>query len=444
MIHEPILALATPPFKGALALIRLSGEGVFEITDELFSRRVSGRESRCLLYGDFKDGERLIDQVVLLVYPGPNSMTGEDVVEISCHGSMLIVNEIAEAYLSRGVRYATRGEFSSRAFYAGKMDLIEAEAVNDLINATTAEAKNVALLSLSGKTSELIAPLKEEIAALLALIEVGVDFPEYDEEEKADGEKILAGVRAIRGRLSNLIAQGEQGKIYREGVNVALVGKPNVGKSSLLNALLEQDKAIVSAIPGTTRDVVEGDVSLSGIPLHLLDTAGIRESDDYVERLGVERSKKSIGESDLVLFVTEAGRDLDEEEESLLELIGEKPCLRVVNKIDLAPGETAEGVVRVSALNGDIAPLKEAIFAKLGLSENAYRVPSLSNARELALLRLIDRELAEVERNAEEGVMLDLLSVGLQTAYNDARQLLGEDATQDLTDEIFSRFCVGK
>lgn len=443
MLHEPIIALATPPFKGALALIRLSGEGVFEITERFFSKPIQSLTKQTLVYGDFSKEGHLIDQVVLLLYPRPHSMTGEDVVEISCHGSMVIVNEIIEAYLSCGVRYATRGEFTSRAFYAGKMDLVEAEAVNDVINATTREAKNIALLSLSGKTGKLVAPLKEEIASLLALIEVGIDFPEYDEEEKADSEKLHQGVGSLRKKLSILIARGEEGKVYRNGVKVAIIGKPNVGKSSLLNALLEQDKAIVSSVPGTTRDVVEGDLSIKGVPIHLLDTAGIRDAEDAIERLGVERSKKSIEESDLVLFVTEAGKELDEEEKGLLELIGDKDCIYVENKADLQKGNK-EGAILLSAIQGNVDSLKEAIFDKLGLSENAYEIPSLSNARELALLRKIDNDLKEVEENIGQGLPLDLLSASLLSAYNEARQLLGEDATQDLTDEIFSRFCVGK
>lgn len=443
MINEPIVALATPPLKSALAVIRLSGEDVFAYTDRFFSRSVSSLKERTVLPGTFSFEGNPIDQIVLLAYPGPNSMTGEDVVEICCHGSMVIVNEIVKAYLSCGVRYAAAGEFTSRAFYHGKMDLVEAEAVNDLINATTAEAKNAALLSLGGKVSPLVKTLKDDISALLALVEVGIDFPEYDEEEKIDGEKLMDGCLRIRALLYDLVRQGEQSRVYREGVNLALVGKPNVGKSSLLNALLQQNKAIVSNIPGTTRDVVEGNLSIQGIPIRLLDTAGIHESEDAIERLGIEKSKESIEEADLILFIREAGTELDEEERSLKRLVVGKPVLTVFNKTDLHKNEGEPGIY-VSAISGNVDVLKDAIVKALGVEENAYKIPSFGNARELGILKRIDAAIAEVIEGVENGVLLDLLSAILQNAYNDVRELLGEDATHDLTDEIFSRFCVGK
>ena len=287
MLGTTIIALATPPFPSALALIRVSGSEAFAITDSMFSKKISNCKEKTIFYGEMHDEQgRMIDLVMVFAYPGPNTMTGEDVVEITCHGSQLIANQIIEAYLTHGAVYATRGEFSSRAFYNGKMDLVEAEAVNDVINATTVESKNLALLSLSGKTSKLIAPLKEEIADMLALLEVGIDFPEYDEEEQASNEGIAKGCKGIRERICKLIAQGEEGRYIREGVKVAIVGEPNVGKSSILNALLKENKAIVSDIPGTTRDVVEGSLSLDGIPLFLLDTAGIHDTEDRIEQLG--------------------------------------------------------------------------------------------------------------------------------------------------------------
>ncbi len=440
---KPIIALATPPLKGALALIRLSGDNVFEITSSMFSKSITGMNQRGLVFGTLSDNGRMIDQVVLLVYPGPATMTGEDVVEISCHGSMVIVEEIIQAFLAKGVVYATRGEFSSRAFYNGKMDLIEAEAVNDLINATTLEAKNVALLSLSGETSKLVAPLKEQISSLLALLEVNIDYPEYTDIEEANGETIVAKCKEIRNNLSSLIKMGEDGKIIRNGIKVAIVGRPNVGKSSLLNALLNEEKAIVSDIPGTTRDIVEGEISVNGIALHLLDTAGIRESDDMIEQLGVQRSEKSIQDADLVILVADGRTGLGEEEHALLKLAEGKKTLVVFNKADLV-SEKKEKTIYVSALNKDISALKDAIFAALGLDEKAFVTPSFSNARELGLLRQIDGYLKQEQDDAEMGLTADLLSVNLQAAYNCCRELMGEEPTQDLTDEIFSRFCVGK
>ena len=444
MFNTTIIALATPPFPSALALIRVSGKDAFAITDNLFSKKTAICKEKTILYGPFKDTDgSLIDLVVVLVYPGPNTMTGEDVIEITCHGSPLIVNQIIQAYLSQGAVYATRGEFSSRAFYNGKMDLIEAEAVNDLINATTIESKNLALMSLSGKTSKLIGPLKEDIASLLALLEVGIDFPEYDEEESASNAGVASGCKKVREHLATLIKQGQEGQYIREGIKVAIVGEPNVGKSSILNALLKENKAIVSDIPGTTRDVVEGVISLDGIPLFLLDTAGIHDTDDYVERLGVERSKGSIEKADIVLFVHDASNLNEAEEAELRGLLKGKRVLDIYNKSDRVEKKQPNQIY-VSALNNDIEPLKKAIKDTLGVGEDAYRLPSLSSARELALLRKIDQALGQAERDAEDGLTLDLLSVSLQEAYRYARELLGEEPTQDLEDEIFSRFCVGK
>ncbi len=442
-MNEPIIALATPPLNGALALLRCSGNRVFEIADSLFSKNVSEVKTRSILVGYLKDQDKTIDQVVLLVYPGPNTMTGEDVLEICCHGSMLIVEEIVQAFLSRGARYASRGEFSSRAFYNGKMDLIEAESVNDLINATTEESKNLALLSLNGETSKLVNPLKEEIAALLALLEVNIDYPEYTDIEEANSLLLSSKAKEIRAHLASLIKQGQEGRIIREGVKVALVGSPNAGKSSLLNALLKQDKAIVSSIPGTTRDVVEGELSVKGVPLHLLDTAGIRASKDEIESIGVERSKKAIEEADLVILVVDASKGINEEDKEILDAAKGKKTIVCFNKEDLIYNKDKE-TLYVSALHGEVEKLKEAIFDALSLSSSSFKTPSFSNARELGLLREIDGYLSEVEEGAKNDLAADLISIPLQEAYHCVQKLLGTDPGQDLSEEIFSRFCVGK
>jgi tRNA modification GTPase len=438
-----IVALATAPFKSALAVIRASGEGVFALTDEIFSQRVSGLSERKIFLGTLSDEGKDIDQVVLLVYPEPKTMTGEDVVEIICHGSILIANQIIGAYIKRGAAYATRGEFSSRAFYHGKTDLLEAEAINDLINATTEESKNLALMSVEGKTSGLVRPLKKDLADLLSLIEVNIDYPEYTDLEQANEKTIVRSIKKIRKKLAELIKDGHEGKIIKEGVKVAIVGEPNVGKSSLLNAILNEDKALVSEIPGTTRDVVEGDVSLRGVTLHLLDTAGIREGADRLERMGIDRSEKTIAEADVVILVVDAIRGLSPEDAKIKKLAKGKILVIAYNKKDLVE-KPAKGKLYISALKKDISPLLEAISASLGLSEKAFVSPSLNNARELALLERIDSCLLQAEKDAREKLPIDLVSASLSAAYNASRELLGEEATNDLTDEIFSRFCVGK
>src|SRR5574344_1165109 len=438
-----IIALATAPLKSALALIRVSGDDAFALTDQIFTKKISGITKREMFFGSIKDDGKDIDLVVVLAYPGPHTMTGEDVVEISCHGSLLIVNEIIECYLKRGATYATRGEFSSRAFFNGKMDLVEAEAVNDLINATTKEAKNLSLLSLEGTTSKLVAPLKKEIADLLALVEVNIDYPEYTDIEDANEEKIASSIEGIRKEVASLIQGGEEGKIVKEGLKVAIVGEPNVGKSSLLNAMLNEEKAIVSDIPGTTRDVVEGEINLKGIALHLLDTAGIRENAGSLEEMGIQRSEKTIQDADVVILVVDAQKGLSDEDHRIQNLAHGKILITVYNKEDLIKTKES-GKLYISALKKDIQPLMDSIYSELGLSDDAFKNPSLNNARQLGLLRKIDSCLADAQKDCRVHQPIDLVSVNLMAAYNAAREMLGEDATLDLTDEIFSRFCVGK
>lgn len=439
---ETIVALATPALVSALALIRVSGDEAFAITEKLSGKKISGIENPKIMHAFLSYEGRSLDEVVLLCFPAAKSMNGEDVVEISCHGSPLIANEIIQAYLSLGARYSVNGEFASRAFYNGKMDLIQAEAINDMINAATSESKNVAMLSLKGETSKLLAPFMEKVSALLATVEVGIDYPEYDEEEQVTIPVLLQGIRELEKELDALIEKGACGQYVRNGVDIALVGEPNVGKSSLLNALLSEDKAIVSAIPGTTRDVVEGTISLRGLPVRLFDTAGIRETEDEIERLGVERSRKALDKATLVLLIRDE-RGETEEYLRLKESLKGKRVIEIVNKNDLGI-QKEEGVCFVSAKTGDIEPLKDAIFNALSLREDVFVTPSLSSERELALLRKTRQALSEAGRMCEENATLDLISTSLQEAYNDIRRLLGKDATQDFGEEIFSRFCVGK
>jgi tRNA modification GTPase len=442
-MSDSIIALATAPLRSALAVIRISGSDAFALTDQVFSKKISGLAKKAFFVGKISDEGKDVDQVVLLAYPAPKTFTGEDVVEISCHGSPLIANEIIECYLKRGARYATRGEFSSRAFYNGKMDLVEAEAVNDLINATTKESKSLSLMSLEGKTSQLVAPLKKSLADLVSLIEVNIDYPEYTDIEEANKAKISSSIDDIRRTVADLIRGGREGKIVKDGVKVAIVGEPNVGKSSLLNALLNEDKAIVSDIPGTTRDVVEGDIDLHGVLLHLLDTAGIRENAEIIEKQGILRSEKTIKEADVVILVIDARNGMSDEDRRVEKLAAGKILIPTYNKEDLVSSKDP-GKLYVSALRKDIKPLVERLFKELGVEESAFVSPSLNNARQLGLLGQIDACLSDAKKDCDANAPIDLVSVNLMSAYNQARQLLGENATTDLTDEIFSRFCVGK
>jgi len=442
-MFDTIVALATAPVKSALAIIRVSGEDSFSVVSKIFSHDLTHIAKRQIVYGKIFDGKESIDEVIVLVYVGPKSFTGENLVEIICHGSILIANQIIELLIKQGARLAVRGEFSNRAYLHGRIDLIQAEAINDMINSTSVEAKKLSLLSLEGKTSSLILPLKEHIADLVSLIEVNIDYPEYEDIEKVNKEKVVKETAALHDEIQKLIAQGRQGKIIKEGLNVAIVGKPNVGKSSLLNALIKEDKAIVTSIAGTTRDVVEGDVNLKGITLHLYDTAGIRQSTDLIENIGIDKAKKTLADADLVLLVLDASRELDQDDQEMLALTESKKRIIVYNKSDIVT-KKEDKKLYISALNHDISRLEESIAKLFGIEEESYLRPSLNNTRQLGFLEQADEALLTAKRDALSGLSIVLVSISLLEAYHAILNLLGEENQNDLSDEIFSRFCVGK
>jgi tRNA modification GTPase len=442
-MFETIVALATPPLKSALAVIRLSGDDCFDVVSKCFSKDIRKTQKRTIFIGSLFASEEKIDDVVLLAYKGPKSFTGEDSVEIMCHGSMLIANQIIETLISCGARMATNGEFSSRAFLHQKLDLVQAESINDLINATTKESKHISMMSLDGNVSSLIVPIKTRLADILSLIEVNIDYPEYEDIEVANKDLVISVCDEVIGVIDNLIKDGEIAKIIKDGIKVAIVGKPNVGKSSLLNTLLGEDKAIVTDIEGTTRDIVEGEVSFQGIPLHLLDTAGIRNTSDKIESIGINKSIKSIEEADLVIVVIDASREIDAEDNEILELTKNYNRIIVNNKSDKALNKDLEGIY-ISAANNDVEALKTALYEKLGINEQSFKRPALNNARQLGLLKQAKQALETSKNNAISDLSIDLISVDLMAAYTAVLEILGEANQLDLSKEIFSRFCVGK
>lgn len=442
-MFETIVALATPPLKSALAVIRLSGDDCFEVVSKCFTKSLIGLTKRTLFVGSIIDNNEKIDDVVLAAYKGPKSFTGEDSVEIICHGSMLIANQIIEVLLKNGARLATNGEYSSRAFLHQKVDLVQAESINDVINATTKEAKQLSLLSLNGEVSKLIVPIRTKLADILSLIEVNIDFPEYEDIEVANKEKIVSSVDDIVEGIDQLIKDGEKAKIIKDGIKVAIVGKPNVGKSSLLNALTGEEKAIVTDIAGTTRDIVEGEVNLKGVVLHLLDTAGIRDAADTVESIGVERAKKSISEAELVIVVLDASKELEDEDKEILAITEGTNRIVVYNKADKAKFDVTNEL-SISALNKDINPLINEIYKVVGLDEQSFKQPALNNVRQIGLLKHAKEALLRAKEDALNNLTVDLLSVSLMDAYQAILEILGEANQLDLSKEIFSRFCVGK
>ncbi|MGM9873563.1 MAG: tRNA uridine-5-carboxymethylaminomethyl(34) synthesis GTPase MnmE [Bacilli bacterium] len=442
-MNETIVALATPPFKSALAVIRISGDDAFDIVSKIFTKDIRNITKRTSFIGKIIDGNEVVDEVVLLAYKSPASFTGEDLVEIISHGSSLITNQIIELVISKGARYAVNGEFSSRAFLHNKVDLIQAEAINDVINATSKEAKKLSLLSLDGSTSKLIYPIKTKLADLMSLIEVNIDYPEYEDIEVAGKSQVEETTTYLIDVIDDLVKSGEKGKIVKDGLKVAIVGRPNVGKSSLLNALLNEDKAIVSDIEGTTRDIVEGDVFLDGLTLHLLDTAGIRESQDMIEGIGVSKAKKSILEAEFVLLVIDAKEGITKEDKEIIDIIGEKDHLIIYNKGDLLT-EKDDDKIYISAINKDISILVNKIKEYFSLDEQVFSKPSLNNVRQIGLLKSIKENLIIARNDALNDIPLDIVEVSLLSAYRNVLDLLGEDNKIDLSKEIFSRFCVGK
>lgn len=437
-MFETIVALATAPAKSALAIIRLSGDDCFDIVSKVFDKNISNEQKRSIHFGYIKDENKNIDQVVLLTYVAPHSFTGENSVEIICHGSVLIANQIISLLLKNGARLATNGEFSSRAYLNGKIDLIQAEAINDIINATTSEAKELSMISLEGKTSELFRPIKEDLAGILSEIEVNIDYPEYTDIEEVNREKLLNVCNSILDRINSLIDQGEKDRLYREGLDIAIVGKPNVGKSSLLNAFLKEDKAIVTSIAGTTRDVVEGNLNLGGVPVRLYDTAGIHESTDVIEKIGINKAKEIIIKSDLVLFLVDE-QGLDNE---LYEFINNKKHILVHTKSDLIKNKN-NNEIYISSINNDIGDLISKIKEEMNIGEVSLR-PSFNNTRQLGILKAMSINLNQAIKDTKDNQPIDLISASLLLAYNASLDLLGETNKNDLTKEIFSRFCVGK
>ena len=440
-MFETIVALATPPLKSALGIVRLSGDDVFDVVSKCFSKDLRDIKEKTILYGHIIDNDEKIDDVVLLAYKGPKSFTGEDSVEIICHGSPLIYKQIIETCIKNGARIATNGEFSSRAYMHNKIDLVQAEAINDVINATTKEAKNLNLLSLDGKTSDLIRPIKTKIADILSLIEVNIDYPEYEDIEVANKDKIISIVDELIPQIDVLVSDGQKAKIINEGVKVALVGKPNVGKSSLLNAFLGEDRAIVTEIAGTTRDVVEGHANIDGVVLHLFDTAGIHDSEDKIEAIGIEKSKKTIKEADIVVVVLDSSNDLDEEDQQILEYTKEYNPIVVYNKDD---GNKQSNKLSISALNNQIQPLVDVIKERIGIDEKVFSKPALNNTRQLGLLSKAKESLLKAKEDALNDLTVDLIATSLFDAYTSVLEILGEANQIDLSKEIFARFCVGK
>ncbi|MCA1042203.1 tRNA uridine-5-carboxymethylaminomethyl(34) synthesis GTPase MnmE [Bacillus infantis] len=458
---DTIAAISTPMGEGAIAIVRLSGDEAFSIADKLYrgvgGKRISDAASHTIHYGHIIDPKtsEVAEEVMVSVMKGPKTFTKEDVVEINCHGGIVSVNRVLQLVLNHGARLAEPGEFTKRAFLNGRIDLSQAEAVMDLIRAKTDRAMNVALGQMEGRLSNLVKRLRQEILETLAHIEVNIDYPEYDDVEEMTHQLLLEKAGFVKGEIEKLLKTSQQGKILREGLSTVIVGRPNVGKSSLLNSLVHENKAIVTDIPGTTRDVIEEYVNVRGVPLRLLDTAGIRETEDIVERIGVERSRQVLKEADLILLVVNYSDELTQEDENLFKVVEDMDVIVIVNKTDLPQKIDMERVRELSAKHRLVTT---SLLEDQGVDELEESISSLffaggieagdmtyvSNTRHIALLNQALNSIEEALNGVDFGTPIDIIQIDLTRTWELLGEIIGESVHDSLIDQLFSQFCLGK
>ena len=441
-MKNTIVALSSGAIKSAIAIIRMSGPDSFNILKNIFSNKQDYQANK-IYFGYIKDKEEVVDEVLVSTFLAPHSFTGEDMVEISCHGNLYIVSKIIELCLSFGAKMAERGEFSKRAFINGKIDLVEAESINDLINANNKQAIKLALNGLKGNTSKYVEKLSADLLDLISQIEVNIDYPEYDEVEELTHLSVLPKLIEMENTLNQVIKDTQKGYLIKEGLNTVILGKPNVGKSSLLNALLKQDKAIVTDIAGTTRDLVEGKIDLNGITLNLIDTAGVHEVNDKIEKIGIDKTLNVLKDAHLVLLVLDNSKNLTDEDNYLLDLTKNYNRIIIFNKNDLKSINQYPDAVNISALNHDLKQLEDKIKEKFkDLDYNDE--PLLFNARQLGLLKNALNNVIQAKQQASKGQVIDIIAIDIQSAYKNILEILGQSSNLNLLDNIFSKFCLGK
>ncbi|MCD2207942.1 tRNA uridine-5-carboxymethylaminomethyl(34) synthesis GTPase MnmE [Listeria booriae] len=459
MEFDTIAAISTPPGEGAIAIIRLSGDEAIQIADRIFyaQKSLGDVESHTIHYGHIVDpstGET-VEEVMATVMRAPRTFTREDVVEINAHGGIVSVNRVLQLLLRNGAKLAEPGEFTKRAFLNGRIDLSQAEAVMDLIRAKTDRAMGVALQQMDGNLSRLIRSLRREILDALAQVEVNIDYPEYDDVEEMTQRMLVEKAQLVRTSVEQLLLTAQQGKILREGLATAIIGRPNVGKSSLLNQLIQEEKAIVTDIAGTTRDIIEEYVNVRGVPLRLIDTAGIRETEDIVEKIGVERSRKALQEADFILLVLNQHEPLSVEDEALFEAVAGQNFVVVLNKTDLAQNID---VARVRQLSGENPVVETSLVNEAGIAELELAIKELffageidagdatyvSNARHIALLHDAIQAIDAVIEGVEAGMPVDIVQIDMTRAWDLLGEIIGESVQDELLDQLFNQFCLGK
>lgn len=451
-MNDTIAAISTTLGVGAISIIRVSGNDAIKIVNKIFKgKNLEKVETHTINYGHIVDKDEIIDEVLVSVMKSPKTFTTEDVVEINCHGGISTTNKVLELVLNNGARLAEPGEFTKRAFLNGRIDLTQAESIMDLINSKNESKRKVAIKGLNGYVSNIIRNLRQEILELLASIEVNIDYPEYEDAIVMTNDIVKPKITEIKEKLTKIINESENGKILTSGIKTIIIGKPNVGKSSILNRLLDEEKAIVTDIEGTTRDTVEGSITINGVSLNIIDTAGIRETEDIVEKIGVEKSLSLINEADLIVIVLNNNEELTEEDKKILTSCKDKKVIVVINKSDLERKINLDDIkyqnivyTNTIDLNG-INSLKEKIVELFNLNELEQQdYTYLSNVRQISLAKDAYQILEEVDNGIKNEVPVDMIEIDIKRAWEKLGEIIGETYTEELIDQLFSQFCLGK
>ena len=451
-MFDTICAISTALGVGAISIVRITGPNSIDIVNKIFKGKDLHKvDSHTINYGFIKDKEEIIDEVLVSVMKAPKTYTTEDLVEINCHGGIATTNRVLELLLTSGARLAEPGEFTKRAFLNGRIDLIEAESVGDLINSETEKSMKLSLNGVTGNITELVNNIRKELVAISANIEVNIDYPEYEDALILTNTLIKPKITSIKKELENLLKESQNSKLIKQGIDVAIVGKPNVGKSSLLNTLLEEEKAIVTNIAGTTRDIVEGKISIDGILLNLIDTAGLRETDDIVEKIGVNKSKEIIDKSDLIILVLNNNEPLSNEEKDLINKLNNKKLIVYINKNDLEKKINEKEINSKNIIYGNtleyknLNNLKDKIRELFNLGEiETSNINYLSNSRQISLVKKSIEVLNNCLEQINNNVEIDLLAIDIKECYDLLGEIIGSTYKDELLDEIFSNFCLGK
>lgn len=448
-MEDTIAAISTALGVGAISIIRVSGKESLEIVNKIFKGKdLTKQPSHTIHYGHIVENDNIIDEVLVSIMKAPKTFTAEDTVEINAHGGIATTKKILELVIENGARLAQPGEFTKRAFLNGRIDLLEAEGVMDLIEAKTEQNRNLAINQVSGKVSNLIDELQDKMLDIQANIEVNIDYPEYEDIEVVTNEILKPKIDEILIEMKKILEQSNNGQLLKNGIKTVIVGKPNVGKSSLLNTLLEEEKAIVTNIAGTTRDIVEGNINLDGIVLNIIDTAGIRKTEDVVESIGVKKSLDYLNQADLILFVLDANEPITEEEQDLFENIKNKKHITIINKMDLNPNFefNKEECVYLSTLeNKGIDDLKQKIKDLFHANEIETKdLTYLTNARAIALLKQAIQNVEDAKKAIETNMPIDMVEIDIKQAWEKLGEIIGKTYQEELLDKLFSQFCLGK